>query len=76
MCHAFAFKNILLFIVQFKAHGIVVVYGKFIYVRYMFDSLLVGVKLNHVVTEQDFQHCTIIKLLSCTLGYACLFDVT
>jgi hypothetical protein len=48
---------------------------EFIYVSYMFDSLLVGVKLSHVVMEQDFQHCTIIKLLSCTLGYAYLFDV-
>jgi hypothetical protein len=27
MCHAFAFKIILLFIVQFKAHGKVAVYG-------------------------------------------------
>jgi hypothetical protein len=46
-----------------------------IYVSYMFDKLLVGVKSNHVVMEQDFQHCTIIELLSCTFGYACLSDV-
>jgi hypothetical protein len=48
---------------------------EFIYVSYTFESLLVGVKLNHAVMEQDFQHCTIFKLLSYTLGYACLSDV-
>jgi hypothetical protein len=37
---------------------------EFIYVSCMFDSLLVGVKLNYDVMEQDFQHCTIFKLLS------------
>jgi hypothetical protein len=42
-----------------------------IYVSFIFDKLLVRVKSNHVVIEQDFQHCTIIKLLSCIFGYAC-----
>jgi hypothetical protein len=36
---------------------------KFIYVIYMFDSLLVGVNSNHAVMEQDFQHFTIIKVV-------------
>jgi hypothetical protein len=40
----------------------------------MFYSLLVGVKLNHAVMEQYFQHCTTFKLLSYTLGYAFLSD--
>jgi hypothetical protein len=48
---------------------------EFLYVSYIFDSLLVGFKLNHAVMEQDFQRCTITKFLSCTLGYAYLFDV-
>jgi hypothetical protein len=39
-----------------------------IYVSYKFDKLLVGVKSNHAIMEEDFQHCTIIKLLSCTFG--------
>jgi hypothetical protein len=41
---------------------------EFIYVSYMFDSLLVRVKLNHDVMEQDFQHCTIFKLNYIHLG--------
>jgi hypothetical protein len=45
------------------------------YVSCMFNNLLGGVKLNHVAMEQDFQYCTIFKLLSYTLGYACLSDV-
>jgi hypothetical protein len=32
-----------------------------IYVSYMFDKLLFGVKSNHVVMEQDFRHCTILS---------------
>jgi hypothetical protein len=44
---------------------------EFIYVSYMFDNLLVGVKLNNVVMEQGFQHCN----MSCTLGYAYLSNV-
>jgi hypothetical protein len=48
---------------------------EFIYVSYMFNNLLVGVKLNHVVMEQYIQNCTIFKFLSCTLGYAYLFNV-
>jgi hypothetical protein len=48
---------------------------EFIYVSCMFNSLLVGVKLNNVVMEPDFQHCTIFKLLSYTLGYAFLSNV-
>jgi hypothetical protein len=48
---------------------------EFIYVSCMFDIFLVGDKLNHAVMEQDFQHCTIFKLLLYTLGYSCLSDV-
>jgi hypothetical protein len=32
-----------------------------IYVSYMFDKLLVGVKSNHAFMKQDFQHCTILS---------------
>jgi hypothetical protein len=46
---------------------------EFIYVSCMFNILLVEVKLNHVVMEQDFQR--FIKLLSYTLGFAYLFGV-
>jgi hypothetical protein len=60
MFHAFAFKIILLFIVKFKAHGKVQVYGDS-HIIYMFDKLFVGVKSNHVVMEQDFQYCTILS---------------
>jgi hypothetical protein len=64
MCHAFAFKFILIFIVQFKAHGkSSKVYGDYHYVRHMFDKLLVAVKSNHAVMEQDFQHCTILVVV-------------
>jgi hypothetical protein len=46
---------ILLFIVQFEAHGKVESMVVFIYISCMFEILLVGVKLNHAVMEQDFQ---------------------
>jgi hypothetical protein len=75
MCYAFAFKIILLFIVQLKACGKVAVYGDADLCKLDKDNLLVGVKLKHDVMEQDFQHCTIIKLLSCTFGYAYLSHV-
>jgi hypothetical protein len=52
MFHVFTFK-IFLFIVQFEAHGKVAIYGGFYLC--MFVILLVGVKLNHAVMEQDFQ---------------------
>jgi hypothetical protein len=60
-CQFFNFENqgcytkLSFFIVQFKAHGKVAVYGGVHYVSCMFVILLVGVKLNHAVMEQDFQ---------------------
>jgi hypothetical protein len=48
-------QNHTYFIVQFEAHGKVAVYGGVHLCKLYVCHLLVGVKLNHAVMEQDFQ---------------------
>jgi hypothetical protein len=58
MCHVFPFKIVLLFIMQFEAHGKVPVYGGLHLCKLHVREFIIWDKLNHAVMEQDFQHCT------------------